>query len=266
MRLAVAVVLVLGAARPAAAQLCHVGDVEDATEHAQIGHHHGHPAATIHVQASITLEAATIPDGAYQGETTAIGVHRGRLGLRVAVPVWRLDVLDTPHSGIGDVIVQGHARVLGDDRASAGAVIAVGLPTGKASYGLGMGHAMVMPAVWGAAARGRLRGLALVGGGLALGSGDHDHPGFASGPPVSPMAPRELDLTLRGSWLPRHGLAVDLIGAVAVPVGDDRDARAATGVGARYRRGGWMAGVTGLAGVAGDPFGVRVVVDLAKTL
>lgn len=264
-----ALLVVLALARPAAAQLCHVGDVDDAGEHGEHAHgHHGHHGATrpaTHVQLALTTDVATIDRGSYQGVIVAGSVHRGRFGARIAVPYWRLDVLDTPHTGLGDLVVQGHARLLGDDRASAGAVLAVGLPTGKASYGLGMGHAMVMPALWATAARGRARALILLGGGKSLGGG-HDHAGFPDGPPVSPMAPLEADLTVRATYNAAPGLALDAIGAVAVPLGDDRRTRAAAGLGARYRRGGWLLGASALAGVAGDPFTARLVVDVARRL
>jgi hypothetical protein len=213
---------------------------------------------------TLSVEGAQVEGGAYQGVAPSLSWHRGRFGGFVVAPLYRLEryAMD-PVLGPGDVVVQGHARVVGGQRWQAGALAAIGLPTGDADDHLGMGHVMLMPGLWATATRGRAS--LLVSTMVGRGVGGDEHAEHGSGPVVSPMNRFELGGTVRASLAVAPSLAVHALGLVGVPL-DDGVTRAAVGAGAKWRRGDWSLGADAQLGVAGDPFTTRAVLAIAHTL
>ena len=265
---------VLCAAPDAAwAQLCHIGplgvdhqpDASEVGDHA--GHHGHHHAAPIphHLEATLAVEGALIEGGSYQGLAPSVSWHHGRFGAFVVVPGYRLarDEMD-PVVGLGDVVVQANARVLGGARWQAGAIAAVGLPTGDADDGLGMGHVMAMPGLWAAVTPGRATLLVSATVGKSLGADEHAHHAGHAGPIVNPMNAFELGGTARASLAVAPSLSIHALGLVGVPL-DDGVTRAAAGAGARWRRASWSVGTEVQLGVAGDPFTTRAIVSLGRS-
>ena len=104
--------------------------------------------------------------------------------------LYRLEKNGAPVHGFGDIVVHGQATVVGDHHARAGVIAAISAPVGSEQRGLGMGHAMAMPALFGAAHLDRISLAVTAGYSRALaGSSDHDH---GMWPLVEPMNPSEL--------------------------------------------------------------------------
>jgi hypothetical protein len=266
--IAFAVCLAPGVAR---AQLCHTGPVghdEPAhdRDHHHAHHHHGdhhQEGAPHHLEASLAVEGAQIEGGAYQGVAPSLRWHHGRIGAFVVVPAYRLerDAM-APVLGLGDVLVQGQARIVGSGRWQAGAAVALGLPTGEAADGLGMGHLMVMPGAWVTVTRGRAGVQLSTTVGRGFGGGEHAHHG--PGSVVNPMNRFELGGTARASLAVAPSLTIHAVGMVGLPL-DDGITRAAAGTGARWRRRAWSLGAEVQLGVAGDPFTTRGIVSLGHS-
>lgn len=256
MRVLLFVALVAGAPRVAVAE-----------------HQHGAAPASASAEGGSELSAGVsvvaarfetkLYEGHYQGITPSVGWSRGRFAVAANLPVYWIERNGAGYSGLGDAFVHGQATVVDRGRGRAGVVLGVSAPTGDASDGLGMGHVMVMPAAWGSWRAGR----ATLGGSLgyarALGEGSgghHDHAG--AWPLVEPMNRAELtwtatlDVALATRW--RAGLRAG--GAAAIGEGEGR---ATTGVRAAWAWGRGETGVEIAAGVVGDPFTVRGVVDTA---
>lgn len=259
-RVVVIIIVLLVQARGAAAQLCHLGPLGDEGESS----HHDHGDAPHHVEVTLGAIAATHQAGSYQGVQPSVGWHHGRVGAYAALPAYRVagDGVDTA-AGLGDALVQGHAEVVRGARWRAGVVAAVGLPTGRAEDGLGMGHAMAMPGVWGVVRAGQTTTVlsAIVGKSLG-GGGDHAH--HMHGVSVNPMNAFELGATARTALAVTRAIDVHAIALVASPIGDGVF-RAAGGGGVSLLLRQWTLAGDAHVGLAGDPFGVRTTLSLAHT-
>ena len=225
----------------------------------------GADAGGAELSVGLTLEHATYDNalflGSYQGVTPSLAWMRGRLGASVALGLYHVDENGRSVYGIGDAMLGAHVTAFATPALLAGVALHVMLPTGAEIDQLGMGHVMVMPAVWGSWRAAPLTVSASVGygRGLASMSGTHGH---GAGPIVDPMNLQEL--TGAG------GVAVDVGGGVTVA----GRAAGAVALGAGHARlfGGarlaWASprlstGVELQLGVVGDPFTLRGVVDTA---
>ncbi len=229
--------------------------------------HGGGHAATSHglpYEASVQLVGARFDTmsflGDYQGLVPATQWTRGRLGASVSLGLYRLTENGRVLHGIGDAMLAASVTGLTRGSARLGISAAVSLPTGDHNVGLGMGHLMVMPSVWGSWMLQALMIDASLGYAAAIG-GDthHDHGAW---PLVAPMNPQEL--TWSGSALAALGKAIHAgihaSGGVAIGAGQDRVV-----IGARAI---WTAGrfetVGELqTGLVGDPFTIRGVLATA---
>lgn len=201
--------------------------------------------------------------GNYEGAVPSFRWSRGRFGAAASLPLYRLVGNGRTTFGIGDAIVHGQATLAGDRALAFGVVLAVGLPTGDSRPGLGMGHAMLMPAGFVSAELGWLALVGSAGYGRALGSahthGDDPH----AWPLVDPM--NESEITLSGSadiaiaraWR----VGTRLAGAIATSA--DRQSRLIAGGRAAWTSGRFETGIELQAGLVGDPFEVRGVVQIA---
>jgi hypothetical protein len=263
-RLVALTALVLAAsARPAFGQLCHA----PALPAAHAGHA-AHAGPRPHAQAAVAVEAQRLPGSAdVQGVTPSLHAGYGRFALRVAVPTYRLarDGAATA-VGLGDVTVETSAELLTAAAWRAGVSLGAGVPTGARDDGLGMGHTMLMPALWASAQPGRVR----LAGSLSLGAsvesddgGGHDHHHGHTVPVVNPMNRREVGGSLRAGYAPIQPLEVYALALGAAPIGDGVT-RTAVGIGARWQLGAWSVGGEADAGVVGRPFIARGVLDLTR--
>jgi len=214
--------------------------------------------------ASVSLIAARFDTmlygGDYQGVIPAMSWSRGRIELSAGLPLYRVQKNGRVVLGLGDAVaVARYALVQRPWRAGVG--LALSAPTGDRGDGLGMGHAMVMPAAWATRASGPFTAGASVGYGRAIAAGSgHDHGAW---PLVDPMTLQEVTWAASGELALVRSRRVRIGARVsgAIPFGATGDPRV---IGAT--RIGWTAGRvnTGFelqVGLAGDPFTVRGVVE-----
>jgi hypothetical protein len=231
---------------------------------ARAEHDHG-PAPTTASStfgASVSLFAARydqmLYEGDYQGFSTALQWSDARFAVSASLPMYRLVENGRTLYGPGDGVVSGqvtHQR----DAWLGGIAVAVSVPTGERRHGLGMGHAMVMPAMFLGVSIDRVRLAATTGYGRALGDpgSDHDH---GQWPIVEPMNLSELTWGASADVLivPAVTAGARLLGAV--PIGDGQS-RVVAGARTAWTAGRVGAGFEIQAGLHGDPFSIRGVFE-----
>jgi hypothetical protein len=176
--------------------------------------------------------------------------------------VYHLDENGLSNTGLGDAMVSGHAMIFATDGLQTGVALHVMFPTGNEIESLGMGHTMAMPSAWGTwrghavtvmASAGYNRAL------VSLGGAAHNH---GPAPLVDPMNVQEM------TW----SAGADLDVGRGVQVGGRTLGGAPIGTGTtRVIGGGRVAWGTPRistalevqAGIAGDPFTIRGVVETA---
>ena len=231
---------------------------------ARAEHVHG-PApvtATSTFGAGLSLVAARydqmLYDGDYQGFAPVLRWSNARFAVSASMPFYRLVENGRTLYGPGDGVVAGqvthqHAAWLG------GIVVAVSLPIGEQRNGLGMGHAMVMPAMFVAVAIDRVRLGATAGYGRALGNPgeEHDH---GQWPIVEPMNLAELTWGASGDVAIVRSVTAGARLLGAVPIGDGQ-ARIVAAARTAWTTGPVETGFELQAGVHGDPFSFRGVLE-----
>ncbi|MEZ4365998.1 MAG: hypothetical protein R2939_06880 [Kofleriaceae bacterium] len=273
--------VLLAAPAAAHAQLCHElpepgAHAARATDGAD-GHHHDgarQPASAgpkvylaLGVQALAATTTVDAQPASYQGLAVIGHLHWWRLHVQVDLPTYRLRDGDGAREGLGDVGVAPWLALVERPQVMAGVGVPIGLPTGSADDGLGMGHVMVMPGVYGAVRRGALDLTGLVTYHRKLGGTDHSHHGGhgrATGPIVEPMSAEEVGLAGRLGARLTPAVRAFADASVAVPTEGER--RALAGVGLA-----WQVGRTRLEarvdrGVTGRPVGSRGVVGVRVDL
>lgn len=214
--------------------------------------------------AGVTMIAASFDQplysGNYQGIVPAAQWARGRFGVGVSAAMYRLYENGAEFYGFGDVVAHGQATLIGNHHRHAGLVAAVSAPVGDDRRGMGMGHPMLMPAVFGAVMIERIGLSATAGYSRALG-GDtgHDH---GMWPIVEPMNMQEFTWSATGDYAitPRIHGGARLSGGVPIGNGDTRVVGAVRGAWASGR---FTTAAELQAGIAGDPFTIRGVVSTA---
>lgn len=234
--------------------------------------HHGmamavEPEAPSDFGASVALVAASFDTlnyvGDYQGVVSSVHWSRGRFGASVTVPLYRLAENGAAYLGIGDVAASGQVGLVATPHAQLGAMAMVSAPTGDGFEGLGMGHAMAMPALY--AAWG-LPGLALTASfgysrALARVASDHDHGVW---PLVDPMNMSELTWAVSGDHLLTSELRVGLRTSGGIPVGKlPGHERVIGALRVAFGRGRLQTAAEVQVGVVGDPFTLRGVLETA---
>lgn len=232
-------------------------------DHVHTMEHHGEGGGNA-FGAGLTMLAASFDTmlygGNYQGILPAFQWSNERFGAGVSAALYRIEENGALHYGPGDVVAHGQVAILQTRRASAGVIAAVSAPTGDERYGLGMGHPMAMPALFGMVGIDRVALTATAGYSRAIaGIGGHNH---GMWPIVEPMNLQELTWSAAGdvAITPAVHGAARFSGGIPIGNGDNRI------VGAL--RASWATGrVTTAAelqaGLAGDPFNLRGVVSTA---
>ena len=223
-----------------------------------------HGAGAPAVSVGVALEAAefetTYYVGSYQGIAPQLGWTHGAFGATAAIGLYHITENGLSRYGVGDAMLAAHATVISADALQLGAALHVMCPTGSEIDGLGMGHVMVMPSVWGTwhtdpvaihASAGYSRGLVSLDG--------HHHGPM---PLVDPMNLQELTWSAGADVDVGHAVRVGGRTIGAIPIGDG----VARVIGAGRVAWGTPRVTTAFElqlGVAGDPFTIRGVVDTA---
>jgi hypothetical protein len=250
-------VALLALPRASVAQVCHAPEVAAA------------PAPERHGWVEVRGEAATVDAmiaGHYEGVTLAGGWRWDRATVSVAVPSYRIESDVRTTAGLGDASVDATATLLRRDAIDAGVGLGLALPTGDREAGLGMGHAMIVPALWTRARAGRVSLESSVLVGHMLGDDPHFHH-HAPGITVNPMSPVEAGATLELGVAVAPRWTPNVSAAIGVPLDDGGTTRAVVGAGLRWdvaRR--WHVDGEILAPVVGDPFTVRATIGLTRWL
>ncbi len=217
--------------------------------------------------AGISLLAATFATtyyaGDYEGVMPSASWVMGRYSAGANLPFYRLYENGLPVYGLGDFVVHGQAALLVGHTTQAGLLAAVSAPTGNDVNGLGMGHWMLMPALWGAW---RIERLVLTGSfgysrAVVHASAQHDH---GMWPLVEPMNMSELTWSGAGEVALGEGVRAGARLSGGVPVGilpgHDRMVGAARIAWGTHRI---DTSAELQAGLVGDPFTIRAVIATA---
>lgn len=239
---------------------------------ARADHDHGMAMSENHhddsseLSASVAVEAAQFDTlyyvGSYQAVTPSIGWMYGRFGASATLGLYHLNENGLSTSGVGDAMLAGHAMVFATKTLQTGVALHLMFPTGNEIENLGMGHTMAMPSAWGTWRAHSLTIMASTGYNralVALGGEQHNH---GPAPLVDPMNMQELTWSAGADLDVGRGIQVGGRALGGVPIG--------TGT-TRVIGGGRVAwGTPRLstalevqAGIAGDPFTIRGVVDTA---
>jgi hypothetical protein len=223
----------------------------------------GEGATTVSVGVSLIAAAFDTMSygGDYQGVVPVVRMSHGRFAAAASIGMYRLQPNGRELYGPGDAVVHGQAGLFAKDRVTAGVALAVSAPTGNDITGFGMGHPMLMPAAYARWSDGRVGLDASLGYGRAIG-GSASHHSHGAWPLVEPMNLSEVTWTA----------STDLALARVLRVGARLSGAVPTDVGATRLIGGvrvlWTEGRVDTAfemqaGVAGDPFSVRGVLETA---
>lgn len=214
--------------------------------------------------AGVTMLAASFDTmlygGNYQGILPTFQWANDRFGAGVSAALYRIEENGAVHYGPGDLVAHGQVAVLHEHRASAGVIAAVSAPIGDERYGLGMGHPMVMPALFGVVGISRVALTATAGYSRAItGLSGHSH---GMWPIVEPMNLQELTWSAAGEV----AITPELHGAArfsgGIPIGNG-DNRVVGALRASWATGRVTTAAELQAGLAGDPFHLRGVVSTA---
>jgi hypothetical protein len=200
--------------------------------------------------------------GDYQGVVPAVRWANHRFSASANFGAYRLIKNGLERFGAGDAMAHGQAMLLERGNASTGIALAVSAPTGDQRAGLGMGHPMVMPAAY---ARWSERAFNLdgsIGYGRAFGSDAASHHDHGSGSLVDPMNLQEMTFTAGGDYALARQLRAGGRLSGAVPIGDGAT-RLVAGARVLWTEGRVDTAFEIQAGLAGDPFSVRGVLETA---
>lgn len=217
------------------------------------------------VSVGVTVEAASFDTrfyiGSYQGLVPIIEAVLGRFAATAAMPLYHLTENGLGRYGIGDASFGGSAVIFDHDALRAGAALHVMFPTGSELENFGMGHMMAMPSVWGTWQVAPLRLVASTGYARALTGlgGAHDH---GPAPLVDPMNMQELTWSAAADVDVGHGVALGGRIRGAAPIGTGRS-RVIGGGRVAWGTPRVTTGVELQAGLVGDPFTLRGVLDTA---
>jgi hypothetical protein len=257
---AIAIAVLAWAPRAAVAQHDH-GDGSHA-------HRGEHEAPRSIFSAAVGVLAASydsmLYDGDYEGLAVSGRWSRGRFAAALGLTGYRLQKNGKTVSGLGDLMLHGHAALFSAGAVTAGAVAMIMAPTGDDRAGLGMGHVMLMPGAWLQWVPGPVAFAASAGYARGLGgeSVHAEHGGGGAWPLVDPMSFSEIAFDASGMVALARPLRAGLLLAGAVPI-EGGTSRLATGVRAAWTWGRVETAVQVLGGVIGAPFDVRGLLEAA---
>lgn len=214
--------------------------------------------------AGLSLVAATFDTRLYVGNYEGVIAHARWSNARFAViasgSAYRIEKNGGVDVGGGDAGVHGQAVLVRAESFDAGVIAGISLPTGSDVDGLGMGHAMLMPGVFGAWTVERFRLAASVGYSRALGESNHEHGAW---PIVSPMLMAEVSWNAGADFRLPHAITAGARASGGLPAGEGGPARATVGARVAWQRGRVDTALELHAGLVGDPFGIRGVASAA---
>jgi hypothetical protein len=200
--------------------------------------------------------------GNYQGVIPSLHWSNERFATGASVAMYRLEENGAEFYGFGDVVVHGQATLVRAHPIHAGVIAAVSAPVGDELRGMGMGHPMVMPALFGMWMHDRVVAVATAGYSRAIGGDtDHDH---GLWPLVEPMNLSELTWSAGGDYALARTLHAGARLSGGIPIGNG-DNRVVGALRVAWASGRFATGAELQAGVAGDPFTLRGVVSTALT-
>jgi hypothetical protein len=226
---------------------------------AEHGHgiEHGGPST---FGAGVSMLAATFDTmfygGNYQGIVPSLHWSNERFAAGTSIAMYRLEENGGKFYGFGDIVVHGQATLVRAHPIHAGVIVAVSAPSGDERRGLGMGHPMLMPALFGMWMHGRVMLAATAGYSRAIGGDtDHDH---GMWPIVEPMNLSELTWSAGGDYAITRKVSGGARVSGGVPIGDG-DNRIVGAVRVAWAAGRFSSAGELQAGLAGDPFTIRGV-------
>lgn len=202
--------LLWGGAQSAAAQSCHAASLR--------------PTSGLTYRTALASVFGTFRRGDVRGEYQGLFVT-GTLAhpwftAELALPGYRIARIGSHAYGPGDltVNVRGNVFRTADESITLGPELAATLPTGSADDGLGMGHVMLMPGVFGSWQHHAFTLITQLGYGRALGSASTHNHGDGPSPVVNPMNRSELThaIGFSASVHPNLRVTTRLLGAVTL--------------------------------------------------
>ncbi|CAN5409337.1 hypothetical protein BH11MYX1_BH11MYX1_19020 [soil metagenome] len=216
-------------------------------------------------QVSLVAAAYATPSyvGDYQGVVPSLAWAHDRYLAGASLGLYRIMLNGLQQHGIGDLMVHAGATFVRQHDVRAGVMMMVSAPTADSRFGLGMGHAMLMPSLFGAWTRDRLTVQADAGYSRALAKVEagHDHGVW---PLVEPMNMSEITWGAGCELALGDGLRGGARLTGGVPLGPIRGHDRVIGA----LRVGWGRGRVDTAaevqaGLVGDPFTVRGLLESA---
>lgn len=213
--------------------------------------------------------------GNYQGLYAGFAYQQRWFGADVRLPMYWLK--REGHSravGLGDMVVSASGTALRTwrDRIALGVELPLMIPTGDADRELGMGHPMLMPGAWFTLEAQPFTLRVQAGYGHLIGDDEMDHSdhvhhsGTNRSPIVNPMNRSEFEHALSMSLGLSRVTRVHLGWMGAVPISDERGVvRQIITFGAAAYVGPVTTSFEFQTPVAGDPFKLRVVLQLTGT-
>lgn len=226
-------------------------------------------AASNDFAATVSLVAASYDtmtfSGDYEGVLPRLSWTHGRFSIAAMASAYRLYENGIDNIGIGDVMASGSVILYADGDLTTGVMAMVSAPTGDEYLGFGMGHAMAMPSAF---ATLNVPGVTLSGAfgySRALISfanlGTHDHGVW---PLVDPMNMSELSWSASGDHAFTRDLRVGARMSGGIPVGNIIGHERVIGaLRVAFGHGRVETAAEVQAGLVGDPFNVRGVVETA---
>lgn len=210
--------------------------------------------------------------GNYQGLFAGFSYQHRYVGADVRVPMYWLKRPGYERTvGLGDMVATVSGTVLRRrrDTFALGVELPLMIPTGDPDRGLGMGHPMLMPAVWFTLDVKPFALRAQAGYGRLLGHEEMDHSGHLHGdgvnrsPIVNPMNRSEFEHALSMSLFLRRTMSVHVGWMGAVPIADPGGVvRQIISAGAAVQAGPLESSFELQRPVVGDPFDLRLVLQL----
>lgn len=190
------------------AQACHMPDLQVVEQ----------KPVRLGVRTTFATYRNPVYAGEYQGYGASASYAHRWFYAELALAGYRIVRNGLADRGLGDLSLDARSTLYRAEAYSFGVELAATAPTGDADRGLGMGHTMVMPGLWGGYQYERLQLFVQVAYGRAVGdAGAHAHHA-ATGPLVNPMNRSELEHALTLSYGFGEHLFVGgrLLGAVPI--------------------------------------------------
>jgi hypothetical protein len=221
-------------------------------------------AASSHVDAHVALVAASYQQmsfgGDYEGVVPELMWSHGRYMIGGSLGLYRIFENGRDAYGPGDLMLHGSIALVDRDTVRAGLMLAGTVPTGNMYQGFGMGGPTLMPSAWASWTVRRITLSATGGWGGMLEGGMGDHMMMTI---VAPMNESELEWSAALDVPIAHGVHGGLLGEGGIPVGEPGVDRVIGAVRLAWGQGRVDTGAELQAGIAGDPFRIRGLVETA---